>query len=163
MKTQPTLARVRELLRYEPETGEFWWIGSGRGHALRKPAGSFNSKGYRVICIDGCMVSAHRLAWLLVHGVWPSSMLDHVNGQRADNRISNLRESDYFANQQNQRRAHRDSKTGLIGARPAHDGRFRAEIRVAGKKYDLGRYETAEAAHAAYVEAKRQLHAACSI
>lgn len=157
-----TAARLRELLRYDPDTGHFVWLQARGKRRTDRPAGYRTWEGYWHICIDEQGHPAHRLVWLYVHGRWPKQV-DHINGDRSDNRLCNLREADTLVNSQNQRRAHRDSKTGLIGAHLALDGRYRSSIRVGGKTYRLGSFRTAEEAHQAYVKAKRELHASCSI
>lgn len=101
---------------------------------------------------------AHRLAWLYVHGRWPDGLIDHKNGDRADNRFDNLRDVAHRVNMQNLRKAFVSSKTGLLGASPLKDGRFGAFIKRDGKSKNLGTFDTPELAHAAYVAAKRVIH-----
>lgn len=152
-----TAQRLRELVSYDEGTGEFTWLVK-RGNAdLGSIAGYTNSNGYRVIRLDGVRYRAHRLAWFFAHGVWPSENVDHINGDRADNRIANLRDITQAENLQNQKRAHNRSKTGLLGAWPSGK-RFHSCVRVNGKYHELGRFDTAEQAHAAYLEAKSRLH-----
>ena len=113
--------------------------------------------------IDEREYSAHRLAWLYVHGAWPTGQIDHINGDRGDNRISNLRDVTPALNTQNQRRAARSNKSsGLLGV-TANRGRWLAQISIGGKSRNLGRYATPEEAHAVYVAAKRVLHAGCTL
>lgn len=152
-----TAQRLRELVSYDAATGEFAWLVKRGNAELGSSAGYINSNGYRVIRLDGVRYRAHRLAWFFVHGVWPSENVDHINGDRADNRIANLRDITQAENLQNQKRAHNRSKTGLLGAWPSGD-RFQSCIRVNGKYHELGRFDTAEEAHAAYLAAKSKLH-----
>lgn len=155
---RPTKERVQELLRYDPATGEFTWKRRVNNAQRSQVAGTVNSGGYRQISIDGRLQYAHRLAWLLMVGSWPDLMIDHVNGSRADNRWSNLREVDGSVNGQNRRAARTSSRTGLLGAFVFRD-RFQSEIAVDGKRFYLGNsFATAEAAHAAYLDAKARLH-----
>lgn len=109
-------------------------------------------------------VTSHRLELMhrMIVCAPKGSMVDHINGDPLDNRRTNLRIVDARGNAHNQRKAHRNSKTGFLGVdhlpskypnRP-----YRAQIKVGGKKLHLGQFETPEAAHAAYVEAKRVLH-----
>jgi hypothetical protein len=87
-----TAERLRERLHYDAETGVFTRrVGSGHAHA-GDMAGSVHSTGYVRIGIDGGKYTAHCLAWLYVHGVWPSDQIDHINRNRSDNRIANLRQ-----------------------------------------------------------------------
>jgi hypothetical protein len=121
-----------------------------------------NGRGYISIEIDGRSYLAHRVAWLHAKGSWPNGVVDHINGDCADNRLTNLRDVSRFVNMQNRRRASSNSKSGLLGACPS-GGKFRSTITVAGKTVNLGDYDTAEAAHLAYISAKRDMHQGCTI
>ena len=91
------------------------------------------------------------------------SVIDHIDGDTGNNRIANLRVVTPTLNQQNRRTARRDAaNTGLLGVRSNYK-KWSAVITVNGKRVYLGSYETPEAAHAVYLEAKRKLHAACTI
>lgn len=146
---------VRERLNYNPDTGVFIWKTGNRAGLL---AGSLTAKGYRLIVLTGReKYYAHRLAWLYVHGVWPDcEETDHVNGNRDDNRIANLRMATRSQNKANSR-AHRDSRTGLKGATYNKlTGRYQAQI-YHGRQFHLGCFDTAAEAHAAYVSAARDI------
>ncbi len=153
-----TAGRVREVLDYDPDTGVFRWM---RRMGSRAPAGavagSLRPDGYVGIRVDRRVYFAHRLAWLIIHGAFPTDQIDHRDGHRANNRLANLRAATSEGNQQNQRRAHRNNKTGFLGV-STHRDRFQAGIRVDGGRRYLGRFDTPEQAHAAYLDAKRQLH-----
>jgi hypothetical protein len=157
-----TAEQVRELLDYDPETGRFTWRIAPRGHKAGSQAGCIDSYGYVVIRIAGAGHKAHRLAWLIAYGEWPDDQIDHINGERSDNRIANLRSLTNQGNQQNRRTAHRGNSSGLLGVSPKR-GKWRAQIKVDGEKRHIGMFDTPEAAHAAYLEAKRKLHPTCSI
>ena len=87
-----TAERLRERLHYDAETGVFTRrFGSGHARA-GDMAGTVHRTGYVRISIDGGKYTAHHLAWLYVHGVWPSDQIEHINRKRSDNRIANLRE-----------------------------------------------------------------------
>ena len=120
-------------------------------------AGCLRNDGYTTIKIDGRIHRAHRLAWLHVHGEWPNDQLDHINGSRSDNRLANLRAASHSENQHNQRKPRSDNKSGFLGVFP-YRGKFRAMIRIDGKQRSLGDFSTPEAAHEAYLKAKRALH-----
>lgn len=160
--TEITAEQLRELLDYDPESGRFTWRVALPGQKAGSPAGCLDSYGYVVIRIDGANRKAHRLAWLIAYGEWPDDQIDHINGDRSDNRIANLRSLTNQGNQQNRRTAHRGNSSGLLGVSPKR-GKWRAQIKVDGKKRHLGLFDTPEAAHAAYLEAKRKLHPTCSI
>jgi len=71
---------LREILRYEPDTGDFHWRVRGSGRRMNKPAGRIEKdKGYRQIGIKYKLYKAHRLAWLYVHGYFPENDIHHVN------------------------------------------------------------------------------------
>lgn len=154
---------LRRLLRYDPETGVFTWlVSTGRRCKIGDVAGSVDSHGQRVIGVQGRNYKAHRLAWLYMTGAWPEDQIDHRNGERADNRWANLRDATHSLNQQNQRKARANNRTGLLGVR-ARQGKFEAAIGAGGKQKYLGSFSTPEEAHAAYLKAKRCLHAGCTI
>lgn len=159
-----TADRVRELLTYDPGTGVFTWkFRSSRFTRNGKRAGSRNSLGYCVIGIDGKGYNAHRLALLYVEGVMPPDEVDHINGVRDDNRFSNLRHATKSTNMQNLRGAHKGSASGVLGVQPTGKGKWKSTISKNGKTISLGRFETIEAASAAYLAAKRVLHEGCTL
>lgn len=154
-----TAEELRAALTYCPVTGAFAWkakpskqiaAGADAGH-LQKDT------GYIVIKLRGRLYRAHRLAWLYVHGAWPNYVIDHINGTKHDNRIANLRDTTRTGNAQNQQRAHSGSQSGVLGVYLNGD-KFVARIRTEGRLLRLGEFNSAEAAHSAYVAAKRQLH-----
>lgn len=135
-------ARLKEVLDYNLETGQFHRRNQ-RG-AIRC-AGSLNNSGYRQIRIDGKLYVAHRLAWLWVHGSFPLNELDHINRDRDDNRIVNLREATRQQNSWNTN-VSRNSKTGVLGVCVGRNGRYRAFIRKEGRATDLGYFDSIEEA-----------------
>lgn len=165
MKKELSSARLRELMDYDPLTGEFTWKGRvGRGANCRTAygtkAGHKNGKGYVVISVDGLRgVKAHRLAWLYMTGEWPSKQIDHIDNVRHNNAWGNLRQASQFENSQNQRKPSKNNKSGYLGV--TWDGKaqkWAATICVNGRNKRLGRHKTAIAAHSAYMEAKRIYH-----
>lgn len=143
--TELTAEALRKMVDYDPSTGVFRW----RDRRKQQECGSINAEGYRVIVIAYRPHKAHRLAWLYVHGHWPAGHIDHINGQKADNRIENLRDVPPPSNSRN-----RHDRPGVFKS----DGAFRAQITVAGRKVDLGAHKTRELAEAAYLAAKAALH-----
>jgi hypothetical protein len=162
MKTELTQARLRELLHYEPSTGELRWMLSIGGVKAGAIAGSTDSQGYVRVRLDGRTYKAHRLAWLWVHGELPEHEIDHINGGKADNRIANLRDVRHQTNTENLRLPRVTNKSGLLGVRPKA-GRWHASIRLNQVAHHLGSFQTKEAAHAAYLAAKRKYHEGCTI
>ena len=147
-----SLSRLKQVLHYEPETGQFTRVQAGRGVTVGPICGS-ECDGYRTVVIDGSSYRLHRLAFLYMEGEWPQAKVDHINGDRADNRWANLRHATIRQNSHN-RKTRSDSKCGLKGvswnARPQ---KWMARIGVDGKSKYLGVYKTPEEAHTAYVVA----------
>jgi hypothetical protein len=159
VKPELTAERLRELLRYDPATGEFRWLQRVGNRSAGSKAGGASGGGYWSLCVDYRLYSAHRLAWLYTHGIWPKDEIDHRDGNRANNAIANLRDVSRSVNMQNQKRAKRGSQSGVLGVYWSKQGRkWVAQIRVDRKLRHIGRFDSAETAHAAYIEAKRALH-----
>jgi hypothetical protein len=163
-KTAPVSHEVlTHLLEYNPDTGLFInRVDRAPGGAVGEPAGSVFGNGYLAISIQGRRYYAHRLAWFYAHRVWPLHEVDHINGDRLDNRLCNLRDLPKAVNRQNIRAAQRDNALGLLGV-SKKDGKFAAQIHAKGRRWLVGMFDTPEEAHAAYREAKRRLHEGCTI
>lgn len=153
---------LRRRLRYEPTTGVFTWLPRTTGTRVAqwnaknagRPAGSL-MRGYWRIAIDGCIVEAHRLAWLYVTGEWPT-LIDHADGNRGNNAWANLRLATSRQNNANKKR-NVNNRSGFKGVRFRH-GRYEARITdLAGGLRQIGAYATAEEAHAAYAAEARRL------
>ena len=165
-KSTLTAERLREVLRYDPETGLWQWRTTIAKRARAgSPAGTLKRSGYVRINIFGVAYPSHRLAWLYVYGRWPSQTIDHINGNRADNRICNLRDVPMRINIQNKRKPVCTNRTGFLGIRrdPTSIARWSAKIVVDGKAVFLGQFPSPEDAHQAYLKAKRILHEGCTI
>lgn len=156
--TELTQSRLKELLNYNPDTGEFSWLVAA-GRVMRgAKAGHLHSGGYRHIQIDGKVYRAHRLVWLYMTGAWPSDQIDHRNVVRDDNRWDNLREATNAENCQNAN-LYKNNRSGFMGvAWESRRQKWKAAIMVAGRHKHLGYFTTPEAAHAAYLAAKSILH-----
>lgn len=154
-----TAENVHAIFRYR--NGLLYWRESltGKHRVAGEPAGGVNADGYVKVEVGGKAHGVHRLVWLMHRGDWPLGEIDHLNGNRADNRIGNLRDVGHRMNAENRRGPNRGSATGFLGVTQHESGRFRARIRVDGALKSLGLFDTPEAAHAAYVDAKRTLHA----
>jgi len=154
-----TQERLMQKVNYDPDSGVFTWK-KGRGPAKEgSTAGRPHNRGYTRIAIDYKDYLAHRLAWLYVHGEWPRDEIDHINGDKKDNRIKNLRQATRTENCRNVK-VHKRNRLGIKGVTERDDciKRFSAHIMIEGKVLHLGRYETAEEAKAAYNEAALRHH-----
>lgn len=152
--------RLKHLLTYNCVTGVFTNRVQRNSRSLAgSRCGHVTPAGYIEIRIDGCAYLAHRLAWLYVHGTFPTNQIDHLNGVKNDNRISNLKDVTQQLNQQNQGKAHRDNKSGLLGVCwNEREKAFRAYITVNKNQRIIGRFATKEEASTCYLSAKRELH-----
>lgn len=162
-----TAERLRELLDYDPLSGNLTWkLRTSNRVKVGDVAGALLLTGYLSISIDGNLHRAHRLVWLWMYGVWPDADLDHINGIRTDNRISNLRDVCRSTNQQNLRKARGErTHSGMLGVYKSDKARkkWRSSIKTNGKDKHLGYFLTKEDAQFAYLEAKRQIHTGCTI
>jgi len=159
-----THERLTFLLNYDPETGAFTWKNVTTNRVkVGSVAGCPDLDGYILIGIDGKLYKAHRLALFYVTGVMPTLDVDHRDGNTANNRFGNLREVPRSINAQNQRKVQPKNKTSKYLGVSFDRGLFIAQIMVDGVRHRLGRFATEEAAHEAYVAAKRRLHAGCTI
>lgn len=140
---------LRARLDYDPQTGIFRWRKNG------DPAGCVcKTNGYVLIGLDKRTYKAHRLAWLYVHGAWPCGDIDHINRNRSDNRIANLREATRSQNIANST-WEKPNATGLRGVRFVGK-KWSARIKKEYREIKLGLFDSPEEAHAAYVAATMQ-------
>lgn len=151
--------RLKSVLAYDPASGAFTWKVSQGKRAAGSSAGNLHRYGYTRIHIDGREYKAHRLAWLYMHGDWPVGVIDHINGDRNDNRIANLRDVDHRINSENRKGARAGKAIPLMGVKKQTlSPTFTASIKVNGKVLALGGFKTPEEAHAAYMTAKAKHH-----
>lgn len=156
-KSLPDPELLRKLLRYEPETGELFWLprdASLFSDGYRTAQGSCNNwnsqnagkktflqsdgRGYRQGVIFNKTYKAHRVVWALVYGKWPDNHIDHINGVRDDNRIENLRDVTLAENNKNMARPinNKSGKSGVHFDKSCN--RWRAYIRHDGKRRHIG-------------------------
>ena len=150
---------LRALFDYDETTGFLTWR-KNRGKNARKGmrAGRIRPDGYRVVHTHGKMHQAARLIWVLVNGRSPSQEIDHANGDRSDDRISNLREATRGQNAQNICTP-RHNTTGFKGVslyKPS--GLYRATIKCCGRVKHLGYFLTPDQASMEYCAAACELH-----
>jgi len=163
-----TADRLREVLNYDPATGIFTRkVRLAQRHHVGDRADFIitggGMGGYFRVSLDSQRYLAHRLAWLYVKGEWPANEIDHINGDRADNRIDNLRDVVGIINAQNKRKPRSDNKSGFLGVTTFASGKFRASVHFSGKRIHVGMFDNPEDAHRAYLEAKRLVHEGCTI
>lgn len=144
---------IAERLIYDPFTG----VISRRMKTRDKPIRTLSNDGYIVIGILKNQYRAHRIAWYMHYGEWPSSDLDHANCVRTDNRISNLRLCDNSQNQANRRKHRGSSSYKGVGLHKA-SGLWRARIRKNYRQIDLGYFKCEAEAGAAYAAAAKKIH-----
>src|SRR5581483_9439840 len=139
----------RRVISYDPATGEFTWLVGRKTVRPGDRAGTL-CQGYIRIQFSRKCYAAHRIAWLLSFGEWPACGIDHINGQKHDNRISNLRLATYSQNGCN-RGVQRNTLSRFKGVYPitGTNGWF-ARIEINGRKKYLGAFKTRELAADAY-------------
>lgn len=167
----PPLDYLRQCLRYEPDTGKFFWLERpmwmfaderiwkswNTRLAGREALTTKDNHGYARSKLAGQMVSGHRLAWYMGHGEHPDNEIDHINGDPGDNRLANLRHVTHAENSRN-RKLNRDSRTAWHGvSRDRLTGFWHAEIKFEQREVFLGSFITREEAIAARRGAERAL------
>lgn len=135
-----TQKELKSKLQYNPDTGVFTWV------KRNVVAGSLNNTGYIHIKINQKAYLAHRLAWLYIYGEWPN-IIDHISGNKIDNKINNLRNVTHRQNLQNSNN-HRNGK--LVGVKKQNN-KFQARITINKKQIYLGTYDTAPEAYEKYL------------
>lgn len=154
-RTDLTAEEARALLDYRPETGEFFWKIARRSCRKGAVAGSPNADGYWTIRINRKLYYGHRLAWLIMKGEWPPSILDHEDTNPTNNKFTNLRLATHSGNHGNLA-GYANNKSGFKGVSFCKSkGKWEAYISINCRKKSLGRYNSAKEAHAAYVEAAK--------
>lgn len=144
---------VANRLGYDPETGVLTWKVHLRGGSAKvgNVAGKTSVDGYRIIKINQRQYPAHRLAWLLTTGRWPVADIDHIDGNKSNNRLSNLREASRSQNNWN--------TIPVRGYSWDQESRkFKSKICVDRRCIFLGRFDSEDAARSAYHAAKERYH-----
>lgn len=151
-----TAGRLRELLHYDPSTGAFTRrISTAPNARAGDLAGYPDGAGYTQIRLDNKQYRSHRLAWLYMYGEWPEEQIDHINRNRLDNRICNLRD---VTNKQNMQNAGKYSNnasghTGVYWNK--RDSKWQAKIKHNRKNISLGYFDKLEDAVAARKAAEK--------
>lgn len=150
---------LKERLSYCHESGLFTWKIQFNNVILGSIAGTKNSNGHVQIRIYGKRIFAHKLAWAFVYGKFPNGMIDHINGIRSDNRISNLRVVNSSENAHNQRNPSKRTKSGYLGVSwVSSRKKWQAGLGINGKYKFLGLFDDPKIAHQAYLAGKRIYH-----
>ena len=150
MKTNVlTQKRLKEVVQYDRRSGLFYWRVSVGKASRGSVAGHTDTMGYTKISIDGVKYFAHRLAWLYVHGAWPTQNIDHIDLCRSNNKISNLRDVGQSINGLNGP-LRRNNSSGYTGV--SYDARRKnwvAYVHQDRRKKHIGAYKTPADAAAA--------------
>lgn len=137
---------LKSILDYNPETGEFRWKVRRGKATIGSLAGAINPRyGYRAISIDNKLYRASRLAWFYQYKTWPSKDIDHINRDRDDNSIANLRDVSRSVNLKNTK-VRKDNSTGYKGVHIQKNGRYHAYANFGGKRKNLGYFTTLQEA-----------------
>lgn len=159
-KSLPCPTVLRQLLRYEPETGKlFWkktpaWMSSAGTKSrdtqcMGKEAFTSCIDGYSRGKVLGVWTSAHAAAWAIQTGAWPAAFVDHKDGDRRNNKWSNLRAATHAENMRNT--SSKGGTSRFLGVfRDSRSGKWRAKINVEGKQMHLGLFEKEDDAAKAY-------------
>ena len=153
--------QLREILHYDPKTGGLTWKAYGSPQRVAKYAGkpaftSVDSTGYRQGRVLGRKYYAHRVAYALTTGSWPEECVDHINGDRLDNRWSNLRAATLSQNGANRRKVR--GASAFLGVHKHGSGRWAASVQKDGKREHLGLFSSEVEASRAYQTAAMRVH-----
>jgi len=142
MKKQISQEYLKKLLAYDDKTGNFVWIAKRKGNkGVGTIANSKMKDGYKRITIDGKAYLQHFLAWIYVFGKAPSNQIDHINHDKSDNRICNLRDVTQSENQRN-RRLNKNSTSGVCGVGWHKTNKiWEARIKINGKQKHIGSFK----------------------
>jgi len=151
------ITTINEKLSYNPDTGVLVWKANTRWTKAGHKAGTLCG-GYVKISINGIIIPAHRIALAITTGAWPFGEIDHINGDKSDNRLSNLREVTHQQNCMNRAKA-RNNKSGFVGV-SWHSAakKWQCHLSIGGKGVYLGLFESPEDAHNAYKEAAKKAY-----
>ena len=157
-----TREKLKELMHYNPETGQFIWLVNRNSYGgkviIGAVAGDRDHHGYYRIGVDGGRYRLHRLAWLYQTGCWPAEHIDHINGIKDDNRFCNLREANRCENLSN-RGKNKNNTSGYKGVwfnRKLQ--KWIAGITVNNKVIHIGVFMAPELAYQAYCQKTIELN-----
>ncbi|MCD8514634.1 MAG: HNH endonuclease [Burkholderiaceae bacterium] len=159
-----SVQRLRELFDYDDEAGVLYWkVSYGKAFKGNR-AGYVNASGYMTVGLIGEKFRVHRIVWAVVHGAWPKHVIDHIDGNKLNNRIENLRSVSASVNMQNIRKPTKANTSGYLGVYwSQRRGGWMASLSTAGKQTRWGPYKTAERASEKYLTKKREMHEGCTL
>ncbi len=157
MNTLPSIDYMRAEVSYDPDTGEMRWKKGKQGRSPDRAVGASLNGGYRCIAFDGVQYRQHRVAFAIYYGREPKGEIDHIDRNKLNNVISNLREATRGENARNiaGRGAH---GKGVFRHPFRKKNPFQARIQLNGRLQNLGSFPTIEQARAAYLDAAHKLH-----
>ena len=155
MKSDLSVEYLRDVMDYSPETGEFMWKRHRLAHYVGVPIHGMNGHGYRHVKIKQRIYILHRLAWFYVYGQWPKHGIDHINRDRSDNRICNLREATIAENSANRRITKHNTSGFKNVMRDSERDSWLVRIKLHGQLHSR-RFKTVEEAAAAVESLRRQ-------
>lgn len=163
---QKWLAELRLAnIKLRKQSALVFWPEIGRVDRLmvngncRKNVGHVNGNGYKILRVNGQMHQLHRLIYKAATALdIDDKEIDHINGDKLDNRICNLRAVSHGKNMQNQHKAHKNNELGVKGVSVAKNGKYRARIRVNGKLIEMSGFDDVASAETAYKNAALKYH-----
>jgi len=153
-----------EAVIYDPDTGRFISQIKGTGGRYGKYIGNYiRPDGYIRMSVKKISIYAHVLAWICYYKKLPENEIDHIDTNRSNNKINNLREGTRSQNGQNKRIAKKTNRSGLLGVKTKNSSKYRkiryeAQIGINNKDIYIGTFDTAIEAHEAYLEKKKEIH-----
>jgi len=160
---------LESVLKYDPETGVLTWKdrpesafscrrawAAWRSRFYGLPAGtSMTKNGYKQIRINKQTYLVHRVVWALFYKTWPAAEVDHINRDKLDNRITNLRDATHSTNVRNRAKANSNNSLGLMGVRWHRSMRkYEARAVIEGKLLHIGFFDDPVLANSEYMKAK---------
>lgn len=146
------IEELKEYFKYEPDTGKLFWNKRPSNRVvIGSEVGNYNDQGYKVCRFKGKALRVHRIIWAVAKGEHPADFIDHINGDKGDNRLTNLRSVSNAENLQNMK-----SSKGYTYHRKLN--KWRAQIVLNKEHKYLGVFNTEHEAHEAYLKAKEELH-----